>query len=265
MAIDYIISYPCIPKQTLTAEGILERIKGKERAETIITLFRRNGDNRPPSQMGFEMVRTAADGSEEMQVIVVQHLLDSADELKPLEHHCVGCPANSAGRPFGCIGQIRYPISSDGEAWLLMQLPGIEEPLVWLLLRQGIQEFNYDGSTVRPLRQSSTTHFADQRALSRNLGEFDVTSDQVFEMTFLLGDIQPNHAGVLLLFFHAIERGIEANQIMKIGRIPLEDRAKFAFLLKPSADDDPTTDEMKQFLHALYTAWRLDVPLTLDV
>lgn len=265
MAIDTIIGYNCVPKQTLTPEGILERIKGKERAETIIALFRRNGDNRPPTEMGFEMVRTAADGSEEMQVVVVQHLLDSADELKPLEHFCTGCPANAANRPFGCMSQIRYPISGEAEAWLLSQLPGPEEPLVWLLLRQGIQEFNYDGSTVRPLRAAGTTHFAEQRALARNLTEFDINTDQVFEMTFLLGDIYPNHAGVLLLFFNAIERGIEADQIINIGRLPPQERAKFSFLHKISPNDDPTTAEIKQFLYALYLAWRLNVPMMLDV
>lgn len=266
MAIDTIIDYNCVPKQTLTAEGILERIKGRERAETIIALFRRNGDNRSPKEMGFEMVRTAADGSEEIQIVVVQHLLDSADELKPLEHYCAGCPANAANRPFGCIGQIRYPISGEAEAWLLNQLPGPEEPLVWLLLRQGIQEFNYDGSTVRPLRAAGTTHFTEQRAQMRNLTEFDINTDQVFEMSFLLGDIHPNHAGVLLLFFGAIERGIEADQIIKIGRLPLEERAKFSFLLKIDANkDDATTVEIKQFLFALYVAWRLNVPMILDV
>ncbi len=137
--------------------------------------------------------------------------------------------------------------------------------MVWLLLRQGIQEFNYDGSTVRPLRAAGTTHFEEQRTLKRNLTEFDINADQVFEMTFLLGDINSNHAGVLLLFFNAIERGMEADQIIKIGRLPLEERAKFAFLHKIDAQDDSTTAEIKQFLYALYVAWRLNVPLNLDV
>src|SRR5690606_23769631 len=110
MAIDYVIDLDCIPKQTLGTMGILERLKGRDRAHAIIQLYRQNGDNRPPSEMGFEMVRTAADGNEETQVIIVQHLLDSADELIPLEHHCDGCPANRTGDPFGCMGQISYPI-----------------------------------------------------------------------------------------------------------------------------------------------------------
>ena len=265
MAIDYIIDYDCVPKQALGTPGILERLKARDRAETIIQLYRQNGDMRDPKEMGFEMVRTAADGSEETQIVIVQHLLDFAEELDPLAHHCEGCPANRTGGPFGCMGKISYPLSPFGEAWLLNQLPEPTEPLVWLLLRQGIEEFRYDGSTVRPLRAAGTTHFSEQRTIQRVLGEIDVDSDQVFEMTFLLGHIQPNHAGILLLFFGAIPRDLEVDQIMQMGTMPLNQRADTDFLVTVSADDDPTTAELKQFLYALYLAWQLDVQLLLDV
>ena len=266
MAIDYIIDYDCVPKQTLGTPGILERLKGRERAETIIKLYRDNGDERPPTEMGFEMVRTAADGSEETQIIVVQHLLDSAEELTPLAPHCEGCPANRTGDPFGCMGKISYPLSPYGEAWLLNQLPDpFEAPLVWLLLRQGIEEFGYDGASVRPLREAGATHFAEQRTIQRVLGEITVDSDQVFEMTFLLGHIQPNHGGILLLFFGALDRNLDADTIMEIGSMPLAYREEADFLITVSAGDDPTTRELKQFLYALYLAWQLNVQLLLDV
>ena len=63
MAIDYIIEYDCVPKQTLTANGIIERIKEKERAETVIQWFRAAGDTRPPSEMGFEFTKSTPDDS----------------------------------------------------------------------------------------------------------------------------------------------------------------------------------------------------------
>src|SRR5215204_1403660 len=125
MAIDYVIDYDCEPKRTLTTDGILERIKGRERAAMIIKLFRENGDDRPPSEMGFEFTRRAAEGEEDTQLIVVQHILDEVEDLKPLEPYCRGCPANRAGRPFGCMSFVQYPISGKGEAWLLNQLPSI--------------------------------------------------------------------------------------------------------------------------------------------
>ncbi len=265
MAIDYIVDYPCVPKQTLGTEGILERLKGQERARAVIELFRRSGDTRPPTEMGFEFTRAAADGSEESQVIVVQHLLDFAAELRPLEGHCRGCPANRTGAPFGCMGQIKYPLSGQGEAWLLSRLPNVDETLLWMLLRQGIKEFNYDGSTAAPLREANSAVFAEQRASQRALGELVVNSNQVFEMVFLVGHIQPNHAGVLLLFFGAVTRRLEAPEIMAMGTMPLAAREQIPFQIGPEPDDDATTAELKEFLYALYLAWQLGVPLLLDV
>lgn len=267
MAIDYVIDYACAPKEALTTEGIIERLKARERANTVIRLFRENGDQRPPSEMGFEFTRTNADGEEETRVIVVQEMLDSAAELDPLADTCAGCPANVSGQPFGCTGFIEYPITAAGERWLLDQLPGIDQPLVWLLLRQGVQEMGYDGAPVRPLR-ANPTYFEERRVAGRDLVEFVMTADQVFEMLFLLGDIQPAHAGVLLLLFGAIPREVEAAQVVQIMNRALnadEIARDFPFQMAIHPDDDRTVAALKAFFYALYRAWMLDVPLLLDV
>jgi hypothetical protein len=267
MAIDYVIDYACIPKETLTTEGIVERLKARERAHSVIRLFRENGDQRLPSEMGFEFTRTNAAGEEETRVVVVQEMLDRAAELDPLAHHCAGCPANAKGEPFGCVGSIAYPISALGERWLLDQLPGTDQPLVWLLLRQGVQELGYDGASVRPLR-ANPTYFEERRVAGRDMVEFVMTADQVFEMLFLLGDIQPAHAGVLLLLFGAIPREVEAAQIVRIMNRTLtldEITRDFPFQMTNQPDDDRTVAELKAFFHALYRAWALGVPLLLDV
>lgn len=264
MAIDYVIDYACVPKETLTTDGILERLKARERAGAVIKLFRDNGDQRPPSEMGFEFTRTNAAGEEETRVVVVQEMLDQAVELDPLAHFCAGCPANMRGVPFGCIGAIQYPISAAAERWLLDRLPSIEEPLPWLLLRQGVQELGYDGESVRPLRAGGT-YFEERRVPGRDLVEFVFTANQAFEMLFMLGGIQPAHAGVLLLLFNAIPRGVEAGQIVQImnGSASADD---FPLTL-PSVtlDDDRTVAELKDFFMALHRAWSLGVPLLLDV
>jgi len=265
MAIDFIIDLACVPKEMLGTDGILERLKGRERAESVIRLFRKNGDNRPPSEMGFEITRSTADGGEETRVIVVQELLDAADELIPLARYCDGCPANAAGRPFGCMNRIDYPLSQDGEIWLLKQLPTPDEPLVWLLLRQGIEDFGYDGSSVTPLRSEGKPYFQDTGLLARQMGEFNITTNQVFEMVFTLGHIQPTHAGVLLLFFNAIRRDLDADAVMGISKAPADARQRYPFLLKPEDGDDHTVRQLKAFFYALYVAWTLDVRLLLDV
>ena len=265
MAIDHIIDYDCIPKQALTTEGIIERIKAEERAYTIIGLFRKNGDERPPSEMGFEFTRSTPEGSEEVQVIVVQDLLDEAEVLNSLAHHCEGCPANRTGKRFGCMGFVQYPITEEGEQWLIDRLPVPDEPLIWLLLKQGVKEFQYDGASVQPLREADQTYFEAPYGFTRKLGEFEISSNQVFEMIFAVGNILPNHAGILLLLFNAIARDLDANVIMNISPASENALEEHSFLLESDDSDDRTVAEFKDLLHAMYTAWRLNVRLILDV
>lgn len=267
MAIDYIVDYGCVPKQTLGTEGILERLKGRARAEAIIGLYRKSGDRRPPSEMGFELSRTNAQGEEETKVIVVQSLLDAAAELDPLEHYCVGCPANAADRPFGCMNFVQYPLSAAAEVWLLKQLPSPDEPLPWLLLRQTMTEMGYTGAPTAPLRATGS-YFADANGFARDLGEFQVTTNQVFEMMFMLGHILPAHAGALLLFFNAIPRNGEADDLTLIldRLLPTDElRTRYPFQHAPDDADDATTAELKQFLFGLWHAWSLNVRTLLDV
>jgi hypothetical protein len=267
MAIDYVVDYTCVPKETLGTQGILERLKGRARAQAVIQLFRKNGDQRPPSEMGFEFTRSTPDGSEETHVIVVQELLDHAAALEPLAHHCIGCPANVRGEAFGCVNFIQYPISAKAEIWLLKQLPMPDEPLPWLLLKQTVEEMGYTGASVEPLRASGV-YFVDAKGFSRDLGEIRVTTNQIFEMMFLLGPIQPAHAGVLLMFLNAIPRNEDASHITEIlnrALPPDELRARYPFTMRPDEKDDSTIQEFKDFLKALYHAWSLNVLVLLDV
>src|SRR5258708_35928406 len=129
MGVDYVIALDCVPKQTLSPQIILERLKARDRAATIVKLYRDHGDQRSPSEMGFEMVRRTPNGDEETQVVIVQDLLDEASSLNAPAHHCVNCPANRLQQPFGCYGSLNYPISRAAELWLLKQLPSPDEPL----------------------------------------------------------------------------------------------------------------------------------------
>jgi hypothetical protein len=264
MAIDYIIDYDCTPKQTLTTNGILERLKGQARAQEIIRMFRDAGDARPPSQMGFQLTRRNAAGEAETEDIVVQSLLDQAEQLKPLEQHCVGCPANRSGKPFGCMGAINYPITGESEAWLLNRLPTPDDTLVWLLLKRGVDNFLYDGQTIAALRIQGDTYFEDRKPAERRLGEFSIDANQVFEMMFTVGDIIPNHAGVLLLFFHAIPRELDAAQIMQLTPAAPDADEQHPFLLDRSSGPDPSTNDLKAFFRALYIAWKLHVKVIID-
>ena len=272
MAIDYIIEYECAPKRELSAAGILERLKERERAQGVIQWFRAAGDYRPPSQMGFEFSHNLPGDNGEKQLIVVQDLLDHAAVLDDHADYCQNCPANRARRPFGCIGFIQYPITAHAETWLLERLPVPDEPLVWLLLKQGIQNLGYDGSSVKALRDADGENASDARTLfelpiapQRRLGELRVSADQLLEMIFGVGArIFPNHAGILLLFVNAIERDLEAEEIQAISSFETTISNRLAFDMPDLAEHDNCVKEFVAFFHALYTAWKLQAPLFVD-
>jgi hypothetical protein len=265
MAIDYIIDLDCIPKQAMTTEGILDRLKGRERAHAIINLFRESGDPRPPSEMGFEFTRRTPEGEEETRIIIVQDLLDDAEALSSLESHCVGCPANRTGSPFGCMNFIQYPITEQAENWLLDQLPVPDEPLVWLLVRQVIKEFKYDGSTVREWRDAEGIFFESPNVIGRRLGELNVDSNQMFEVLFGRRPyIIPRQAVLLLMFLKAIDRDLEADEIRELDPAPANVEDVYPLILMDSPEDDATISQLKAFLRALYTAWALNVNLLVD-
>ncbi|MCA0456355.1 MAG: hypothetical protein LCI00_20430 [Chloroflexi bacterium] len=265
MAIDHVIDYKCYPKQELTTEGIIERIKGRARAEAVIKLFRDNGDNRPVSEIGFELERMTASGESETKVVMVQNMLDQADELLPFHHYCEGCPANNLGTPFGCISQIEYPISGRAELWLLNQLPIPTETLPWMLLRQGLREFKAAGEAVNSMRAEGQPFFQEKGVLVRQLGEMIVNSNQLFEMLFLLGHIKPSYGATLLMFFNIIRRNMDADTIMALTPSPDDAAENYPLLIKSEPDDDASIQRFKTFFRALYLAWALNVRLLLDV
>ncbi len=267
MGIDYIIHYDCEPKRALTVEGLMGYLKGRERAHAIIDLYRDNGDHRPPSEMGFEMVRRSADGGEDVEIIVVQDLLDAAEALTPWEPACEGCPANRAGVPFGCVGSINYPLSSRGERWLLDQLPGNDHPLPFVLLQKAIFELGYTGEAAARLRAQEGIFLENVHPLERDIDGIVITGDQVFEIFFLSGPIQPAHGSMLLQFSGAISQELDAGQIMQLGLAPSAEwiAANIPFRPRYEPGDDETIAALKTYLHALYVAFGLGVPLLLDV
>lgn len=271
MGIETIITYPCIPKNILTVTGILERLKTRDRAEAVIRLYREQGDQRPLEEIGFEVTQRAADGSSETQTIIAAEALVQAQELDSVAPHCVGCPANRINQPFGCISSINFPFSEVAEIWLLGRLPAVDDPLLHIL-RRGMVHYGYDGASIRTLRDQEGVYFASHDTLARpylhDEGEdFILTSDQLFEMMFLVGPIHPGHAALLLLIFNIIPRhNLNPDKLFWLmnasDSIPDQD---IPFQLSFSATDDPTIRDLTQFFHALYLAYRLGVPLAVDV
>ena len=264
MGIDYVIDWECVPKTTLLTQGILVRLKAQNRAQAIIKLYRDNGDMRPPAEMGFELERRTPDGSEEVQVVIVQALIDEAAALDPLAPYCVNCPANRAGRPFGCFDAISYPISRAAEVWLLKQLPTPDDALPYLLLRQVIADSPNLGDQVKRMRATDDVFFETSDVFARRVEDLSVSTDQLFEMLFLMNAALPTYAAMLLLFIGAIPRDMDADVLQNLTPAPADWQTRFPFQLRHEADDDATIAAIKDFLASLYVAYGLNVSLSLD-
>ena len=266
MAIDYVVNYTCVPKRTLGTDGILARLKGRDQAQRVIRVYREADDPRPVEQMGFEFTRTQANGEEETQVILISDLLKVAEELRPLEAHCNGCPVNVSNRPFGCFGRINYPLTDHAERWLLLQLPiPADAPLVWSLLGETLRELNEQSGVVNSIRPQGV-YFESVLNPRRRLGEIALSGNNVFYLLFMLGTIEPSRAAITLLFFHAIPRNLEAHDILKLTPAPADAEERFPFLMGADATlDDQTIHELKQFFRALYVGWRTETAGLLDV
>lgn len=273
MGIDTIIDWPCTPKEALSTAGIIERLKGRDQANAVLKLYREQGDHRPPQDIGFEVSRRAADGSLQTETRVVADVLDWASQLDNLAPHCQGCPANRSGQPFGCVHTINFPLSEAGEIWLLGQLPSPGSPLLHLLQR-GIEEYGYDGETVRKLRQEqSGVYFEASDSLGRPYPDESliITTDMLFEMMFMVGPIQPSHAAMLMLFLNVIPRddlGPDDIFWLMNGAAAADMQAsddRLQLRIERAPDDPPTVKDLKAFLHAVYLAYHQQVALLVDV
>ncbi|MEL7675006.1 MAG: hypothetical protein AAGU78_14810, partial [Chloroflexota bacterium] len=133
--------------------------------------------------------------------------------------------------------------------------------------QKAIYDQGYRGVAAARLRAQDGVFLESAEAPQRSVDGFAVTGDQVFEMLFLSGHIRPAHGALLLQFFDAIYSDLEADVMMQLADPPsvewLDQTVPFLHRAEPR--DDDTIAELKAFFYALYTAYRLGVPLLLDV
>lgn len=264
MGIDYVIDRDCPVKEQLSTDGIVERIKARGRAEMVLNIVRDSGDHRTPSEITFQTMLQTPDGVEEKEVSV-QELLDQAAVLDDLEPHCEGCPANALGHHFGCYNYISYPLQTAAEEWLMARLPAELTGTAGHLLTAAVRDLEIDGAPVAQMRQDET--FFEERTpahrrwgglLSRN--HFELTSDQLLQMMFAVGDLQPSHAAMVCLFLGVLPHDLEP-EILR-DSTALRQQLATAELERPEADDG--TGGLLLFLHAMRVAATLECDLLVD-
>jgi hypothetical protein len=256
MGIDYVVERSCPLKDALSTPRMVELVKGRDRALSVLAMLRERGDTPDPASITFTSVLQTPDGIEEKEVSV-QSLLDAAGELKAHEHHCTDCPANLLAEPCGCYGYVRYPIPAKAEQWLMALLPKDLGSTAGQLLRRAVADFSYDGEPMRELRQDAT-FLEDRQPVRQRWGGWELTSDQLLQMMFCVGDVQPVHATLLALFLGLLPHNTDP--------AVLGDRTKLCQKLS-TAELPPVSEEsvdLLGFLRALVVAAVLDCEVLVD-
>lgn len=262
MGIDYVLDVPCVPKQQLGVEALVDLVKARSRADAVLEMVRNEGDARAPDQIQFQVVLQTPEGVETRDVSV-QAMLDEAAALEPLRGHCAACPANNDSPGFGCYRSIPYPIPEEAEAWLLGLLPDDLGTTAGQLLVRAIADFEWNGEHAAGMRADGDTFFESDAALAVAWGEgadaVEIDTNQLFHLLFHVGPIGSTHAFMVCLFFGVVPHDLDVDA--------LGDPAARADALRTAAVPQPPTESCQPFaafLHTLVTAARLDCDVLVD-
>jgi hypothetical protein len=247
VGIDYIVDLDCPPKKALSIERIVALRKGQNQAAAIIEMARRSGDQRAPEQLSFTRLVLRPEGPVE-EKISVGTLLNQVQALHPHAPHCQGCKANLLARPFGCYGSVSYPISIRSEEWLMSLLPRELKSPAGHLLRFAVTDLNYTGGMFLTMRPQEM-FFEGRTPIRRRWGSWfsgwTLTSDQLLQMLFGLGNLQPSHCKMMSIILGLIQTD-ETSQ-------PL-----------PHPTPNDQTEQLAHAINAVALAGQLGVNLLVD-
>lgn len=262
MAIDYLLAVKCPPQVELGAEKLVELHRTRVLARSALLHMREDGDQREPREIEIQLTMRNPEG-DSARGVTLQDLLNEAAPLDRVSDACKLCPAELP-REFACHRRIRYPIPERVEEWLMARLPVTLQCAAGALLVRGLAEFNWDGSPAAKLRAAGTTYFESKVAYgvrwqAEDGSVIEMSSDQLFQMMFMVGNLAPTHCLMLALFFGVIPHDISLHELKdQDGRT----RALDAAVVPTEVDVD--TEQLAAFLRTLALAARLDATILID-
>lgn len=261
MAIDYVLSMGCEPQTLLGVEQLVGLHRTRILARSALAHMREDGEQRPPSEIAIQLTTMRPEG-DSARGVTLQDLMDEAAPLDGVASHCGHCPA-AMPREFGCHRRIRYPIPEHVEQWLMSRLPTTLACTAGALLVRGLGEFGWDGAPTAKMRASGTTFFESRAPYgvrwTGDDGTIEISSDQLFQMMFLVGPLAPTHCLMLALFTGVIPHDISLHDLKdEDGRARALDAAHL------DAEPDAEIEQLAAFLRATAAAARLDATIIID-
>lgn len=261
MAIDYLLGVRCEPHRQLGVDRLVNLNRTRILARSALAHMREDGDARAPNEIEIQLTMRTSEG-DSARGVTLQDLLEEARPLDAVADFCGNCPAHLP-REFACHRRIRYPIPERVEAWLMARLPESLACTAGALLVRGLAEFGWDGAPTAKLRNAAGTFFESRVPYGvrweSNDGVIEISSDQLFQMMFLVGNLAPTHCLMLALFLGVIPHDTSLHDLKDDAG-----RARALAGADVPAEGDADIEQLAAFLRALGAAARLDVPILVD-
>ena len=260
MAIDYVLAMGCEPQKQLGVERLVNLHRTRILARTALAHIRDDGDHRPPDEIEVQLKLRNPDG-EDARGVTLQALLDESAPLDDVVGHCAACPAGLP-RELACHRRIRYPIPEHVEAWLMGRLPRALDCTAGTLLVRGLSEFGWDGAPAARLRAAGTTYFESRAPYGvrwqAETGPLEISSDQLFQMMFMVGNLAPTHCLMLALFCGVLPHDISIYDLKDIAS-----RNRLLAVEVPR-EADADIEQLAAFLRTIALAARLEASVMVD-
>lgn len=261
MAIDYVLAAGCGPQTQLGVEQLVALNRTRILARSMLAHLSEDGETRQPHEIQIQLT-TRAPGGDSSSGVTLQDLINESRPLDAVAPECASCPAGLP-REFACHRRIRYPIPEHVEQWLMARLPTSLACTAGALLVRGLGEFGWDGAPVAKLRSSGDTFFESRVAYGVRWespdGNIELSSDQLFQMMFMVGTLAPTHSMMIALFLGVIPHDTPLTS--------LKDTASRAATLARShvpSESDADIEQLAAFLRALALAAQLELPILVD-
>jgi hypothetical protein len=261
MAIDYLLGVPCEPHNKLGVDRLVTLNRTRILARSALAHMREDGDARAPSEIEIQLTMRTTTG-DSARGVTLQDLLEESRPLDEYSPYCERCPAELP-RSYACHRRIRYPIPERVEAWLMSRLPTSLACTAGALLVRGLGEFGWDGAPTAKLRGSGTTFFESRVPYGVRWegpdGVIEISSDQLFQMMFLVGNLAPTHCLMLALFTGVIPHDISLHDLKDS-----QGRARALAAAHVATEADADIEQLAAFLRSLAVAARLEIPILVD-
>jgi hypothetical protein len=266
MSLDLTLDLPCEPKRTLgygNADAGTRVLVNLVTMKTIGGTIKRKAmaEGRDLDSLRVRLAIVKPEAEPETRDLTLAEIDGETAALNPLADHCRTCPASGGGVGFGCVRQIRYPITKDAEEWIAGRLPP-PGTLAEFLMTSAIRDFNYDGAIVKRYRGEKLFELAE------GLGS-PLTTDAFFHAIIGVGPkLEPWHLAMVLAWIHGL--GLDgrhlhsAEDFETLTNLPAAQRPARANIALGDPHPDESVQAIQRMLFAMASAWMIDVPLRVD-